>query len=253
MSKKYNLSIEEIVDVLCKFNDEEIKGFDESEIIKTEEKLGIKFPTSYKKYMMLCGKNSINYDFNRMNTLEEITSNFIYLEENIEDEIYHIDKIDDKEKKKKAIEESKFYKFKNIPKERYNELTDEYILIWSENQGCWDAAYLKKDIINQVEDAPVYISTEMDFYTFDDKAETTYDFIKEMLSMSGCGEYVDNHDRIIDFMNEDGLDIDIMCKDGINSCYDTEKDTLYFYYKINECEIFTISYGEYFEDDDECE
>ena len=173
--------------------------------------------------------------------------------ENIEEEIEYIDKIDDEEKKKKAIEESKFYKFKNIPKERYDELTDEYILIWSENQGCWDAAYLKKDIINQVEDAPVYISTEMDFYTFNDKAETICDFIKEMLSMSSCGEYVDNHDRIIDFMNEDGLDIDIMCKDGINSCYDTEKNILYFYYKINGYEVFTMSYGDYLEDDEECE
>lgn len=54
-------------------------------------------------------------------------------------------------------------------------------------------------------------------------------------------------------MNEDGLDIDIMCKDGINSCYDTEKNILYFYYKINEYEVFTMSYDEYLEDDDECE
>lgn len=93
----------------------------------------------------------------------------------------------------------------------------------------------------------------MDFYTFEDKAQTTHNFIKEMLSVSCCEEYIDNHDSIIDIMNEDGIDVDIMCKDGINSCYDTEKDTLYFYYKIDDYEIFTISYGEYCDYDDECE
>lgn len=237
MSKKYDISLQEIADFLCQYESEmprdfseQPKGFSLSQIQEAEKRIGITFPEAYKSYLLSYGQNSINNIFNRINALEETLCSYDCIEEVIED----------------------YPSFGQLPKEQWHTLAENYVLIWCENQGVWNAGYLKKDVAEGVLDPPVYISTNDDFITFEKGWENTDAFLKEMLFFAawekGFAEYREN-DSIWEYMEKEGLDKQKLCQKGIHSCIDTEKDRLYLFLQYDFETMLLVSDEEY--DDEE--
>ncbi|WP_299332901.1 SMI1/KNR4 family protein [uncultured Psychroserpens sp.] len=59
-----------------KIGSQAIEGVSEQKILETQQKLGIMFPTAYKEYLFLAGKNSGNLHMLETDDLETLASDF---------------------------------------------------------------------------------------------------------------------------------------------------------------------------------
>ena len=234
MSKKYDLTVLEILQCLQRGEEpefkEEFSGFSAEEIQQSEEKLGVVFPEFYKQYMMQYGRHPINNIQDKLCEPSEIESTYEYLLEDIDSYIEDLEGVSDEEAKK-MCEENDIYRLCQLPKEDWNIITDDYILIACENQGVWNAGYLRKDLENGVQDPPVYISTNDDFITFTKAADNTEEFLKYIFFMSTWCLYdvqsFDEKDEILNTLKKNNLDIEKMTHLGVNFCNDSETNKLF--------------------------
>ena len=81
----------------------------------------------------------------------------------------------------KDYENNEYFTLYNTPVEKWSDITENYVIIFTENQGVWHAGYLLSDLKNGVENPPIYISTEDDFITFKKIFDTTEDFLFEII------------------------------------------------------------------------
>lgn len=160
---KYGLDIRELMDFFCQG---EHKGFSEQEIQAAEQNAGASFPQSYCSFLLSYGKDAINTRYNQINNPpEEIFTSYQAIEETLEDW---------KEEFEEALKngcqqdyaENGYLKLWQLPVEAWNTVTENYLLIWAENQGVWNAGYLLQELIDGNPDPPVYMSTDDDFITF---------------------------------------------------------------------------------------
>lgn len=249
MSKKYDVSIYEIADFLCKYDllSETPKGFSDAQIQEAEKRLNITLPASYKKYLSLYGQNTINDKFNHINAPAEIICSYDMIDEILEDDKEFFESASSEKEK------NEYYPFFKLPKEQWHTITENYVLIWYENQGCWNAGYLKQDLLNGVSDPPVYISTQDDFITFEKICENTEEFLTEMLFFSAWEIGFDcyqEHTSIINFIQKEGLDQYKICQKGTHTCIDTKNNQLYFYSSMHDGnEVLLVSEEECDEDE----
>jgi len=205
MDIKYNLSLSELMDFFC---ETEHQGFSMEEIETAEKRLGILFPQSYRDFLFSYGKDKVNTHHNHLVEPKEIYSSYELLQEDLEDEW-------------------------QLPVERWNTITEDYILIWYENQGVWSAGYQRRDLLTGVTNPPVYISTNDDYVTYAKCSDDTDLFLVEMLRAAAWGwnegERFTDKAEIERVLSDTEVDLErLRAPSGNGTCSDGEH--LYFYY-----------------------
>ncbi len=124
-----------------------------------------------------------------------------------------------------------YFTLRQLPEAEWGTVTDNYLLIWAENQGVWNAGYLIKDLQDGAADPPVYMSTEDDFVTFKRCADNTEVFLKGMLAEAAYGyhskERYTKLPEIEKALEKRGIDPERL--EAAGNCLDTELERLYFY------------------------
>lgn len=236
MAKKYDLTTEEFLEYLHQFEDWECNfkapftGFPEDAVCAVEEKYQIKFPPFYKKYLLQYGQHPINDVHDHICPPDEIVSNYDCLLEDIDDYANELEKMSE-EDAEAACEEEEIYQICRLPQEEWHTIVPEYILTWYENQGVWNAGYLRSDLEQGVADPPMYISTNDDFITFQKAADNTETFLKSIFFMAGwCLDSAisfEDKESAVRALEEDGIDLSLAEKPGVNLCLDTDTNILY--------------------------
>lgn len=234
MAKKHDLTIEELLSYLHQFEDCDFDtpftGFSQDKIAAVEQKYQITFPTLYKNYMLRCGKHPINDVQDHMCSPDEILSNYDYLSEDIDDYAEELAEMSEEEAQK-ACAEYKIYQLCQLPREEWHTIVPEYILTAYENQGVWNAGYLRSDLENGVPNPPMYVSVEEDFITFKKAADDTEAFLKSIFFMAvWCMDSAwsfSDKDEAIRALQSRGMDISLVQKEGVNFYLDTDTNVLY--------------------------
>lgn len=249
---KYQLSLEELMDFFCESSHE---GFSWQEIERLEQRIGVKLPKIYRGFLLHYGRDPVNTYFNQLQEPEEILTSYSIIEESLEEcdypeEEYQQMKTGEIEPKDWEINQLLWC----LPEMRWGEITENYLLIWFENQGVWSAGYRMSDLLSGNPDPPVYMSTEDDFITYQKCAENTEIFLQIMLMEAAYGW--NDGARLIGQEEIDAAltkaQIDPVCLKQSNrilsngavlgTCLDTEQEILYFYWgKEDIQELYTAN------------
>lgn len=223
------------MDFFCKHTH---KGFTEQSICEAEKKIGVSLPDVYREFLLSYGADDINTFFNCIQPPEEIfTSYQAILEGNEEWEEEYEEAI--QSGNKEEYEDDEYFKLWQLPMEKWDTITKNYVLIWYENQGVWYAGYLLSDLQNGVENPPVYISTNDDFITFKKFTSDTQEFLTEMLWQAygyfgrDSYQFYKEKKEIRTFCLKNEIDLTRLQNEysGYYSgnCLDIENEILYFY------------------------
>lgn len=179
-TKKGKVIMMEVRELLDLYSKEEHSGFLEEEISQAEKYIGVALPQIYRDFLKNYGKDKINSSCHRLLVPEEISTSYQAIEEELE--------YDWKEDFEEAVEEgtqedykdNEYFALWQLPKEEWHTITENYVLLWVENQGIWYAAYLLRDLKEGKENPPIYVSTNDDFITFEKCKDTLEEFLLAM-------------------------------------------------------------------------
>lgn len=168
------MEINELVNLYSK---EEHSGFSEEEIAQAEQHIGVALPQVYRDFLKNYGKDSVNSSCHRLFPPDEICTSYQAIEEELE--------YDWKEEFEEVVQEgteedykdNEYFTLWKLPKEEWHTITDNYVLLWVENQGVWYAGYLLSDLQEGKTNPPLYISTNDDFITFAKCKDTLEEFL----------------------------------------------------------------------------
>ena len=228
MPKQYHLTVNEIMrQVVVSMPSD--GGFAESDIQAAEERIGARLPKSYRDYLRRYGKEKINSAFNEIFAPCDIITSYEELAADVAD---YADPDHDDE----------YGQLSRMPREEWHTMTDNYVLIWSENQGVWNAGYLLRDLQDGVEEPPVYISDNDDYISFVVGWNSTENFLQAMLD--SALEEVSRHEpsylsdvkEIEAFLEQYGIDRtklarrvnDMVCR---GNCLDRDNRIFCMYYE----------------------
>lgn len=150
MALQYDLSLPELMDFFC---EGEHQGFPEEGIQGAETRMGMSLPPFYRWFLMTYGKDYINYHFNHLEYPGNICTTYEILEDELRDRAPEFSEYAD----------TPCYKLWTLPRERWGEITDNYLIIWYENQGVWSAGYRVRDLLDGKPDLPVYVCVSDDY------------------------------------------------------------------------------------------
>ena len=154
-------------------------GFSLEEILETENRIGVQLPKVYRNYLKIYGKDAVNTKCNNILPPCDIDTSYNYIDYTL------VDWEDEFKEAKESNRESEYtdneyYSLWSTPPRRWKEITDNYLLIWYENQGVWYAGYKLSDLSQGISDPPVYITTNDDFVSFRKCCESTEEFLNLM-------------------------------------------------------------------------
>lgn len=172
----------EISELVNLYSKEEHSGFSEEEITQAEQHIGAALPQVYRNFLKNYGKDSINSACHRLLPPDEIDTSYQAIEEELE--------YDWKEEFEEVVQEgteedykdNEYFTLWKLPKEEWHTITDNYVLLWVENQGVWYVGYLLSDLKEGKTNPPLYISTNDDFITFEKCKDTLEEFLLAMYS-----------------------------------------------------------------------
>ncbi len=248
MELTYGVKLQELMDFFC---EEEHEGFTEQEIQAAEQAVGAVLPSGYRSFLLKYGKDSVNTALHMINAPDEIFTTYQAIKEELEGEW--------KEEFEEAVEngnqekysDNEYFSLWQLPMEQWNTITSDYVLIWCENQGVWNAGYLRQDLLDGKTDPPVYVSTEDDFITFQKLAANTEQFILDMLfeAANNYGESCTDMQEIRSILAAANIDLEQLKASGrIGTCMDISHETLYFYCEHREYnELISVSREEILE------
>lgn len=230
MELKYNLSLSELMDFFC---ETEHQGFSLEEIAEAENRLGVSLPQSYRNFLLNYGKDKVNTQLHQLMEPQKIYPTYELLQEDLAEEWAIEYQEAAKQGRESEYAGDPYFQLWQLPVERWNTITEDYILIWYENQGVWSAGYQRKDLLNGVADPPVYISTNDDYVTYGKGSDNTELFLIEMLRGAAWGwnegERFTDKAVIERVLRDAGVDLDrLQAPSGNGTCSDGEH--LYFYY-----------------------
>ena len=176
MSIQYDPPLSDLMDFVC---EGEHQGFPEGSIQGAEASLGMSLPPVYREFLMAYGQDRINYYYNQLEAPGNILTTYEILEHEIRDRAPEFSEYAD----------TPYYRLWTLPKERWGEVTDNYLIIWYENQGVWSAGYRVRDLLDGNSDPPVYVCVSDDYITYRKWADNTGDFLREMLRQAAYGWY----------------------------------------------------------------
>lgn len=226
MPKQYNLTIDEIMRQVVKA---ESGGFAEEEIQAAEARLGVKLPAVYRDYLKQYGREEMNNSFNQLFAPDEIFTSYEQLAKDVA-------------RFAKPDEDDEYRKLSQLPQEEWHTVTDNYVLIWCENQGVWNAGYLLSDLQKGVENPPVYLSDNDDFLSFFLAWDNTENFLQSMMEcafseVSGYDmPYISDAGKINAFLRENGIDKSQLLRkvnDTVirGNCLDSDNGLFCMYYR----------------------
>ncbi len=235
---KYNLSLKEGMDF---FSKDGHQGFSAEDIRAAEQRVGVALPLPYGDFLSAYGRDPINTHHNQLFRPEEMATTYQLLEEVLKEWGPEFEAAV-KAGREKVYAHNGYFQLWRRPKEQWLAVTENYLLIWCENQGVWNAGYRIKDLLAGVEDPPVYVSTEDDLITFRRCAGGTGDFLWEMLRQAAYGFYPGSRktarEEIMATLEAAQVEADrlmtVHVLDGrehvFGTCLDEEENILYVYY-----------------------
>ena len=144
--KHYQISPIELVqwaEPLFGFGVGKATGFSEKTIASYEAAAGIRLPAALREYYLACGMASLNCALHEIFIPDKKAKPF---KKRLTFSYDHID--EDLETFSKPGEEDyeELAKIRALPRERWGEVTGNYLLFWCENQGCWYAGIKAEDL-----------------------------------------------------------------------------------------------------------
>lgn len=159
MDIQYHLSPAELIELFEPvFGTSTIIGFPEKELTEAEERLEIKIPAVYRNYLLKYGKCSLNYTQNYLYAPKKLEltyhQNRAYRDSDYDpdDPEWAVDRWFMDDEWKTII--NPFGTVFQHPEEEWGQFVKNYLMIWNENQGIWEAGICVDDFGK--EDMPVY-------------------------------------------------------------------------------------------------
>ena len=234
--KRYQISPIELVQWAepLVFEEGEAKGFSDEVILSYEAAAGIRLPAAFRNYLLACGQAVLNSTLHTMfipdrNAQPQDRLTFSY--DFIKNDLKWF-----QEKGKKDYEE--LARLRALPQDRWNEVTDNYLLFWCENQGCWYAGIKAEDL--EQPNPVVYFNDEDDMYHWAPFADSVQSFLLstalENLEEELQADEVENPAEIQKILAEGGVDFRRLQEPYpfpggrfAHTCLDTDNNTLYVY------------------------
>lgn len=210
-------------------------GFSEKTIASYEAAAGIRLPAALREYYRTCGKASLNEMLHPILIPDKDGKPFggrlSFSHDYIED-----DMLDIRRHNETSGEEQE--RLWALPKERWEEQLDNYLLFWQENQGCWCAGIRKRDL-----DQPnpvVYFNDQDTMYHWESFADSVQSFllatVLENLEEDADPDVMKDPVEIQKVLSEAGMDFQRLQEPYpfpggrfCHTCLDTENNTLYVY------------------------
>jgi len=241
---RYQIDIPTLMDFFCQG---EHHGFSEEDIQASERAIGAPLPACYRDFLKRYGLDPINRRHNSINyPPEEIVTSYSCIQlalEDWEEEFQEAKKCGQENR----YRDNGYFALWQLPQEKWPTVTENYVLLWYENQGVWSAGYRLSDLQDGSADPPLYISTNDDYITYAKYTDGVDEFLLNMLWSAAYG-YNDGL-RLTDSVSIDTVlsraAIDRKClewRGQLSVCFDEEGKTLYFLYKEGEYQELRIAY-----------
>ena len=236
--KHYQISPIELVrwaEPLFGFGVGRATGFSEKTIASYEAAAGIRLPDALREYYLACGRASLNCALHEIFIPDKKAKLF---KKRLTFSYDHID--EDLETFSKPGEEDyeELAKVRALPRERWGEVTGNYLLFWCENQGCWYAGIKAEDL-----DQPnpvVYYNDQDDVYSWAPFSDSVQSFLLDILLVNlepkAQPDEIEDPAEIQTVLSEGGVDFQRLQEPYpfpsgrfCHTCLDTETNTLYVY------------------------
>ena len=236
--KRYQLSPIELVQwAEPLFGDEEApaQGISQELVSSYEAAAGFQLPAALRDYLLACGKASLNEILHPILAPDKDAKPFgghlSFSHDYIEDAM-----LDLRRHNETGNEEQE--RLWALPKERWDEQLDNYLLFWRENQGCWYAGIRKQDLDQP--DPVVYFNDKDDMYSWAPFANSIHSFllatILENLEEEADSDEIEDPAKIQEVLSQGGVDLQRLCEPYpfpggrfCHTCLDTGTNTLYVY------------------------
>ncbi len=239
---RYHVTTPDLMDFFCP---EGHQGFPLADIRAAEASLGVALPEAYRTFLLTYGLDPIcrRHDCIRRPP-EEIVTTYQCIRETLAD--WEEDFQAATEKNDKKVQDNGYFALWRLPEAGWDDVTDNYVLIWQENQGVWNAGYRLQDLLAGLPDPPVYISTRDDFITFEKCADGLDSFLRSILWGAAYGYH--GGARLTDSaetsaaLAQAGIGQDqLIWREGLAVCLDDEGETLYLYHTGDGCQELRIA------------
>lgn len=113
------------------------EGFSEELIVSYETAAGLKLPAALREYYLTCGQAGLNRYLHEMFMPDRDAKPF---KQHL---TFSYDYIigDMKWTEERGVGDyEELARLRALPQERWSEVVDNYLIFWSENQGCWLAS-----------------------------------------------------------------------------------------------------------------
>ena len=238
--KKYQITPIELVKwAEPLFGDEEApaQGLSQELVASYEAAAGFQIPAALREYYLACGKASLNEMLHPILTPDKDAKPFgghlsfshDYIEAAMLDFRRHNETGNEEQERLWAL-----------PKERWGEQLDNYLMFWRENQGCWYAGIRRQDLDQP--DPPVYFNDQDTMYHWAPFGDSVSSFliatILEVMEdeTTADADTFEDPDEIQGVLAEAGVDFQRLCEPYpfpggrfCHTCLDTETNTLYVY------------------------
>lgn len=236
--KRYQISPIELVlwaEPLFGFGEGKATGFSEKTVAAYEAAAGIRLPAALREYYLACGKASLNEMLHPILIPDEAGKPFggrlSFSHDYIEDAMLDIRRHNETS----GEEQERLWA---LPKERWEEQLDNYLLFWCENQGCWYAGIKAEDL-----DQPnpvVYYNDQDDVYSWAPFSDSVQSFLLDILLLNlepwAQPDEIEDPAEIQTVLSEGGVDFQRLQEPYpfpggrfCHTCLDTEINTLYVY------------------------
>jgi len=206
--KRYQISPVELVrwaEPLFGFGEGKATGFSEKTVASYEAAAGIRLPAALREYYLACGKASLNEMLHPILIPDEAGKPFggrlSFSHDYIEDAMLDIRRHNETS----GEEQERLWA---LPKERWEEQLDNYLLFWREDQGCWYAGIRKRDL-----DQPnpvVYFNDQDTMYHWGPFADSVQSFllatVLENLEEDADPDVMEDPVEIQKVLSEAGMD-----------------------------------------------
>ena len=230
--KRYQISPIELVqwaEPLFGFGEGKATGFSEKTIAAYETAAGIRLPAALRDYYRACGKASLNCalheifipDKKAKRFQKRLTFSYDHIDEDLETFSY-----------------PELAKIRALPREKWGEVTGNYLLFWCENQGCWYAGIKAEDLTQP--NPAVYYNDQDDIYSWAPFSNSIQSFLLDIMLLNleprAQPDEIEDPVEIQKVLSAGGVDFRRLCEPYpfpggrfCHTCLDTETNTLYVY------------------------
>ena len=210
-------------------------GLSEELISSYETAAGIRIPDALRNYLLACGEADLNYTLHTLyppaQDAKPFNCHMTFTYDYIKSDLDWFTEHEEEDYEELA-------KLRALPVERWGEVTDNYLIFWAENQGCWLAGIRKADL-----DQPnpvVYYNDDDDMYSWAPFADSVQSFLLsiglENLAEGRGVHSITDTAEIQNILDRGGVDFQRLREPYpfpggrfAHTCLDTETDTLYVY------------------------